>query len=668
MAMFFRYLLKSFSPPDNPDLLKAQYKAFSRQVPLLYIILVMNCWALSITHFPYAPVWLTLYIAATLSLICIFRIVSWWKQRDKEPEVADARAALQRTLYLAVVLSLAFSTWSLTLYGYGTPYTKAHVGFFMAITIVSCVFCLMHLRSAAIIVGLIVNTLFVSFFMSTGEPTFIASGLNVVLVTIAMLIIVSINYNNFKEMVETKTRALALSKENFRLANLDSLTDLPNRRAFFSRLERTFEISAADNETFAVGVVDLDGFKPVNDTYGHAIGDKLLREIGTRLRNICSRKAAFVARLGGDEFAFLIEKKTSPEALLEFGKELCDLLAKPVALASTRVQVSGSIGFAIGSPEVPSPTELMNRADYALYHSKRHHRGAATVFSKAHSAMIHRESLVEQMLRGADLDQELRVAFQPIIDIRTDKAVGFEALARWNNPTIGPVSPAEFIPIAERAGIISRLTGTLLQQALSAAATWPDDLRLSFNLSAHDLALPENLMQVAGILRRSGFDPRRLDMEITETTFAFDPQQVQNSVNFLREIGCGVALDDFGTGYSSLSRLHALPLTKLKIDRSFVMNIEHNPASCDIVRSLVNLSRDRQLDCIVEGVETLQELAVLRQLDVNLVQGFLYSPPMEADQVPAYIAKGPQGPAVHRTHNDAQENDGQPAAAGHTLR
>ena len=638
LGRLFEPFRRMFILPDNPELLKAQYRAFSRQVPLLYVILMMNAWALALTLFPHAPVWLTVDVALLLSAICAARIFFWWRKRHIEPDAEAARSALQRTLRLAVVLSLAYSVWALSLYGYGTPYTKAHVSFFMAITLVSCVFCLMYLRAAALTVALIVNTLFVTFFISTGEPTFIASALNVVLVTIAMLIIVTINYNHFRQMVEAQTRAVALGEENFRLANLDSLTELPNRRAFFSRLEEVFQAAREGGETFCVGVIDLDGFKPVNDTYGHAVGDQLLREIGARLWRICTNDCVFVARLGGDEFAVLIDGDSSARELAARGQSLCETLTHPVNLPSARVQVSSSIGFARNSADVPSPTELMNRADFALYQSKRMNRGAATVFSDAHKEMIHRESLIEQTLRGADLDKELTVAFQPIVDIREERPVGFEALARWQSPHLGPVSPVEFIPIAERTGIISRLTCELLRKALAQAETWPQGMQLSFNLSARDLMSTDTLLKIAAIISRSGFESRLLDLEITETAFIFDAVQVENSLQFLRDLGCGVAIDDFGTGYSSLSRLHALPLTKLKIDRSFVSGIESNPASLDIVRSLVNLSRNRKLDCIAEGVETTSELAELRGLGVTFAQGYFFSKPMAADQVTQYLS------------------------------
>ena len=239
---------------------------------------------------------------------------------------------------------------------------------------------------------------------------------------------------------------------------------------------------------------------------------------------------------------------------------------------------------------------------------------------------------------------DIAMAFQPIVDIRDHATIGFEALARWDSPALGRVSPARFIPIAERAGMVGTLTRPLLRKALNAAFEWDPSLRLAFNLSAHDLNSSEGLLGVIDIILGSGFDPRRLDLEITETAFTHDFEQVTQSVETLRRLGCGISLDDFGTGYSSLTRLHALPLTKFKIDRSFVTNLHQRPASYKIVKSLLTLSADMGLDCVIEGVETEDELTAIGALGGTSVQGYLFSPPLPADQVVEFAARNGRRP------------------------
>jgi predicted signal transduction protein with EAL and GGDEF domain len=352
---------------------------------------------------------------------------------------------------------------------------------------------------------------------------------------------------------------------------------------------------------------------------------------------IWTRSSPPPKRLGGDEFAYVVVDAADDAALLEQGEALATVLQAPFLLPEATIQISGSIGIAVYPEMASGPEQLFERADYALYNGKSAKRGGAILFSADHAARINSDARIEQALKGADLEHELSVMFQPIIDIKSAATIGFEALARWHSPTLGRVSPGEFIPVAERAGIIGGLTRPLLRKALTAALNWPQGVRLSFNLSAYDLNSAESALAIVAIIQGSGFDPKLLDLEITETAFTHDFEQVQRSVETLRLLGCGISLDDFGTGYSSLSRLHALPLTKIKIDRSFIAGLHRSPASIKIVRSLLALSRDMGLDCVIEGVETGEEMAALRQLGGLMVQGYFFSAPILEEQVGAYL-------------------------------
>ncbi|WP_295556677.1 EAL domain-containing protein [uncultured Hyphomicrobium sp.] len=606
-------------------------------MPMMYLILLANTWALAATHLSIAPAWLTIAVPAVFTLICAIRINHWLRSRG-EPSPEAALRELNRTNRLAFVIPIVFTTWSFLLYPYGNAYSQSHIAFYMAITVIACIFCLMHLRSAAFAVTAIVNGAFVAFFMSTGQPTFIAIAINIVLVCIAMLTILVINHQTFARMIDAQDQTLALSNENLRLANLDSLTDLPNRRAFFAQLDEALESARANNTRLAVGVIDLDGFKPVNDLYGHSTGDRLLVAVGKRLASLFGGDDMFLSRLGGDEFAFLMSNAPDDQAVVARGDEICAALHAQFELPDATVLISGSVGISI-FPELASTAEqLFDNADYALYHGKRAKRGSSTLFTATHHAQIHRDARIEQTLRQASLDNELSVVFQPIVDMRTGLPLGFEALARWNSPVLGRVSPAHFIPVAERAGIIGALSRALLKKALSAASAWPDDLRLSFNLSAHDLNAADSTIAVMSIIQKSGFDAARIDLEITETAFAHDFEQVRSSTDMLRLMGCGISLDDFGTGYSSLTQLHALPLTKIKIDRSFVTRLHQRPASRKIVRSLLALGKDMGLDCVIEGIESEEEKRALDELGGAIAQGHYYSAAVPASEVPGYLA------------------------------
>jgi diguanylate cyclase (GGDEF)-like protein len=627
-------------PHDNPELLKAQYQAFSHQLPLMYFILLTNTWALAVSHFSAAPVWLTIYVPTVFTILCGIRLVGWWRSRYVVPTHQMALHALTRTNHLTSIITIAFSAWALGLVPYGDDLARAHVAFYMAITVIGCIFSLMHLRPAAFMVAVIANLVFIGFFGSSGNLTFVAMAANSLLVTIAMLFILMGNYRDFARMVDGQASMKAMSNENFRLANLDSLTGLPNRRQFFARLDEEFQLARTQGHRLAVGVLDLDGFKPVNDIYGHAIGDKLLIAVGERLIASCG-EATHLARLGGDEFA-LIVNDVSDQELLARGQRMCAALRAPFVLTEATVQISASIGFTVFPELAFTATDLFEQADYALYHSKRTSRGNPVLFSTKHEAEIHRNARIEHALLAADLDNELAVFFQPVVDARTGKAIGFEALARWNSPSLGSVPPGQFIAVAERAGIVSRLTRVLLEKALAAAARWPDDIRLSFNLSNHDISSSEGVVRIVGLVLTSGIDPRRIDFEITETSIMRDFEQAKVAIDAIKALGCGVSLDDFGTGFSSLSQLHALPLTKIKIDRSFVTELHERPASYKIVKSLIALSRDMGLGCVIEGVETANELNTLVRLGGFEIQGYYYSPPLPESELAAFL----DGPIV----------------------
>jgi predicted signal transduction protein with EAL and GGDEF domain len=309
----------------------------------------------------------------------------------------------------------------------------------------------------------------------------------------------------------------------------------------------------------------------------------------------------------------------------------------PYQMPEGTLHVAASMGIAVFPDLATTLEQLFDRADYALYHAKKEKRGAAVLFDADHDRQIDIEARIEHLLKQTGVEEQFSVVFQPIVDIRTGQVAGFEALARWHSPELGNVAPNRFFPIAERAGIVGALTRPLLKKALLAASRWDSSLRLSFNLSAHDLNTGESVLSLIGIIEASDFEASRLDLEITETAFTHDFEQVRCSVDMLRRLGCGISLDDFGTGYSSLTRLHALPLTKIKIDRSFVTDLHKRPSSYKIVKSLLTLSRDMGLECVVEGVETGEELAALRELGATLVQGFVYARPMNENDLGPFL-------------------------------
>ncbi|MBR0931486.1 putative bifunctional diguanylate cyclase/phosphodiesterase [Bradyrhizobium centrosematis] len=635
-------------PADNPDLMRAQFDAFSKQVPLLYFILMSNTIAVAYTYVNVAPNWLTMIVPTVLTVLAGLRTYWWLRQRHLVRSDADILRNLRATNWLTLPIGTGFTAWSFALYPYGDPFAKSQVAFYMAVTVIGCIFSLMHLRSAALIVTLIVDIPYVLFFFATGEPTLKAIAVNNLLVSGAMVTVLFIYYRDFADLVASRKSLLAqqaatqaLSDENFRLANLDSLTELPNRRRFFAELSSAFADAERRHVRVAVGIIDLDGFKPINDNYGHSVGDRVLIEAGRRIREVCEgfgpQRVEF-ARLGGDEFGLVVCGHPEDADLTRLGERIGSQVKLPYQLDTAHTGLSCSIGFAVFPDSATTSEALYECADYALYHAKRHQRGRTVTFSSELEAEIRSRGVIENLLRTSDFGAEMELVFQPIVDAMSEHTSGFETLARWHSPRLGWVSPADFIPAAERIGLIRPLTQALLARALATARTWPDDIRLSFNLSAHDVCAAEGILPLISIIEKSGLSPHRIDFEITETAVTFDFVRAQQSIATLKAMGCGISLDDFGTGYSSLSHVHRLPLDKIKVDRSFVAEINENPVSHKIIKSLAGLCDDMEIACVAEGVETRAQLDSLRRLGCDFIQGYYFAKPMPADAIADYLA------------------------------
>ena len=417
------------------------------------------------------------------------------------------------------------------------------------------------------------------------------------------------------------------------LANFDPLTGLPNRRNFFAAMDAT--LTAGD--AFDLGLVDLDGFKPVNDVYGHAAGDAVLSEVARRLTLLCEGRAQ-IARLGGDEFALLVPG-ASPEAdLLTLGEEVCAALRRPFTFGAAVISLSGSVGFARRAAAL-NGTQLLERADYALYRAKDIRRGGTVVFDERHAQEMLDFNRIDQALRTGNLEREMHMAFQPQVDLQNGRTVGFEALARWNSPVLGPVRPDVFIRAAERSGLISDLTPALLRKALATAAAWPGDLRVAFNLSVYDLYSPRAIDLICDVVRSSGIAPHRIEFEITETAMLTDLDQALESLATLKALGARIALDDFGSGYSSFGQIHRLPVDAIKIDRAFVQELMNNGRTQKIVKTMLDLCANLGLDHVIEGVETEEQLWRLRDAEARCVQGYLFAAPIAAGDIAAYLER-----------------------------
>jgi diguanylate cyclase (GGDEF)-like protein len=419
----------------------------------------------------------------------------------------------------------------------------------------------------------------------------------------------------------------------------DALTGLPNRALLFDRVEHAFGRAERFGFGVAVLLLDVDGFKTVNDSLGHQAGDELLIEVGSRLTEVV-RTSDTVARLGGDEFVVLAEVESDEEAF-EIADRIAQVWEKPFAVASGEVFCSASVGIAVGR-DAQAPAKMLREADAAMYRAKAGGRGRSEMFDEAMRRDAFERLRTESDLRRALERDEFRVLYQPIFDTATLRPIAVEALVRWQHPTRGVVGPVEFIPLAEETGLIAPLGRWVLEHALAEVAGWaerfPDlPMRVAVNVSAQQLARPEFLHEVRAALDASNLPPDRLGLEITESILIKESGSPRSTLEALRRIGVKVLIDDFGTGYSSLARLKRFPLDVIKIDRSFVAGVGAEDEDTAIVAAIVEIARSLGLQVVAEGVEGEVQLERLRELGCHAVQGYLFSGPLQGDAFAAFL-------------------------------
>ncbi len=443
-----------------------------------------------------------------------------------------------------------------------------------------------------------------------------------------------------------------------RLASCDPLTQLPNRRQISARVEDALKKARREGRECTLMLIDLDRFKQINDTLGHAAGDLLLQQVATRLASIVGDKEK-VGRLGGDEFVVLLPDFGNAERLRVFAHAIIEQLSQPYSINGTRCIIGASIGVAMGPEHGKDGADLLRSADLALYAAKAFGRGRYHFFTSELLDTAEQRRALEHDLLDAIARDEMEVHYQPIVGAKSNEVVGFEALLRWNHPLRGQISPALFIPIAEEGDLIVRLGEWTLRRACAEAASWPGSLRVAVNVSAVQFALPNLPATVLSALSTAGLDPHRLELEITESVFLGDSTETDSMFDTLKAIGVRLSLDDFGTGYSSLSYLKSAPFDKIKIDQSFVRGATRNgERSRAIIGAIVALAEAMNMETTAEGVETFDQLEMVRALNVSHVQGFIYSKAVPNAQLVANVSEGewvipPIGPATQRSARHA---------------
>jgi diguanylate cyclase (GGDEF)-like protein len=454
------------------------------------------------------------------------------------------------------------------------------------------------------------------------------------------------------------TRDRQTAAEASQMATTDALTGLSNRRRMSSVLERTFTAFAPQKRPCTVMLIDLDRFKQVNDTLGHAVGDTLLKQVAQRLIKVVGDKER-ICRLGGDEFQVMLPDVEDRGRLGDLAGQIITMLSEPYSIEGNRCTIGASVGIAVSPYDGETVDDVVRNADLALYAAKHSGRGRFRFYSTEMLETAEQRRHLEETMHDALINGEFQLLYQPLVDIANHKVVGTEALVRWNHPDRGQISPALFIPIAEESTMICRIGEWILRKACEDAVQWPGPIRVAVNVSPVQFADPSFPNVVAMALSSTGLDPDRLELEITESVFLQEGETTDAMFRTLKGMGVRLVLDDFGTGYSSLAYLKNAPFDKIKIDQSFVRGATSNAnRNRAIISAIVALAAALNMDTIAEGVETFDQLDMVRDLKITQVQGYIFSQPIPVKDLFKGVSPDdwviePEGPARQRPERRA---------------
>lgn len=596
-----RSLLQLFRlDTSDPELMRAQFRSFQGHVPLLYGILVCNTVAITVTSFNAQQLAKTLASPIAISAIAIWRAI-WWLRQGTSQKLSDAEISkhLKRTCQLAVIMTLTFNAWVIWVFQDASSYARSNLTFFLALSQVSTVFCLMTLRAAAMWVAVVSTVSFALYFSWIEGGQLLPQALVLCCVCAGMAVVTDSFNRSFSEVVRSRRtlhlRQLEtekLSEENRRIAFSDPLTGLPNRRELLKRLDQLDERESLRPNSLAVLFIDLDGFKLVNDEHGHQAGDQLIRAVCKRLREQCPDHA-ILARVGGDEFTVLLETGEEMESAqaqaLTLSMRLLEQMALPVLVDRHVLQISGSIGIASNIDAEANPRELLRRADLAMYHAKTEGKGQISIYSDALDEGRLRRLEIEAQIGFGLGRHEFDIVYQPIVDADSGAIVSTEALLRWPRRKQGSLTPDEFIEVAEATGQIHPLGLYVLERACREIKPF-GELCLSVNVSPAQFRHPAFAQQVLRILERTGFPPQRLQLELTESYLLANPALAIKAVSALKAAGISLALDDFGTGFTSIHYLKSYGFTHIKIDKSLLVGLEPDSKATMLVAGAVTLA------------------------------------------------------------------------------
>ena len=617
---------------DDMDLLRAQFDAFVRQIPLLYIVLAGNTLVIAVTFSGLGHPIMTNVFPGILCGISAVRAVWWWQRRFSSFTDRQIRTHIRNTSILAVVLASSVVVWALLLYPLGDSYARGHLTFFLALTQISCVFSLMPLRPAAYGVATVGIMPFAIFFCLADGGRMRSEALIITLVGFGVIRLLNWYNRSFADLIKSRQdlhirqiETQKLSDQNRHIALTDALTALPNRRALLAQLDLAAANQPRLSGRLGIIFIDLDGFKDINDGHGHQIGDAVINKVGRLLAQLC-RETTMLARAGGDEFAILLECDDALGAAEILAEKVLHALVLPVEIQDRIVQIGASIGVAVDDTGDTNPYELLRRADTAMYRVKQNGKSGIETYDASFDAKrLWRQAVEREILEGLERD-EFEVFYQPVIDAKRGAVVAVEALIRWPRRPAGPLAPDDFIEIAENSGLIQPLGLFVLRRACTDLRRF-SHLKLAVNISPAQFRHPDFEGQLKQVLAETHFPPQRLQFEITEGYLIDHPHRAAKAISSFKDLGVSVALDDFGTGYTSIAYLQAYGFDIVKIDKSLLAGLGRDTKASLLVAGMVYIANALDMRVIAEGVETENQAVLLRMAGCHELQGYLFGKP-----------------------------------------
>jgi diguanylate cyclase (GGDEF)-like protein len=623
--------------PFGKALIEERYWSLRKQVPVVYLLGFVNVSGLELSASGSLSIGLNL--PTFIALCGMVRLYHWFGPGKRPRTHAAMAKRLEQTVWFAFLVCIAVCARCLGLIVAGSATVGMAAMLFGGLTAIGVAFGLIALPAAASIplILIIVPVAIAGFLAGDRHITWAAFGLVVVSAVIMRLL--DVHSRHFAEMVRSRwviaheqKLAERAHREAVVAATTDFLTGLPNRRAFVAALEAEISDKVEDG-TFAVAILDLDRFKFVNDTFGHAAGDELLREVASRLTRAVGDRG-LVARLGGDEFGLLLPGTGHGADAQATGARILKQVNRPVTIDGRELSISACCGFALSRRiGEKSPSRLMANADLALYQAKENPSGGLALFEHRMEAPRRRRALIERALRLPGVESNFHLVFQPIVRLDSGEIIANEALARWTDPELGAVGPCEFVPIAEQLNLIDIIDRHLMGQAFEAARGWPPAVKLSFNLSAIQLCTPRSARAILKALATAGLPPERLQAEVTETALLMDFRRAGENLSELRRAGVTIALDDFGAGYASIGYLRELHFDQIKLDGALVTAAQQGSDGKRLLRAVIGLCEILGVSSVAEHVESEDLLRVLVELGCTAGQGFWLHPPAAGEIV-----------------------------------